>query len=563
MGRTAAILLLCAVAGPGLPGCGEVDADWPTLLEAQGETRPDPSIGPTLAGRGRAHVERSVAADRSDPTGPRATLDEARRIQIPPGASWRTVKAALRMSAHLRRNREHLPEHAAVLVPLPRVEGSVIVSGYPRHDVTGLALHVGGSSASPSTQITALGTEWVARRGCDAERVWKADAWSVGLYEQALEDLRALGSASEHGLHVCAADEVPASTVLGFLTAAGKAGLGAPCVEAGQRRVDGDAVSGGGSWLASHQLPNGAWHDDFSEDYCDGLLMHSARGGPSPEGVEHAGLTGLALCAFLGAGYTNRGKHPLARTVSRGLRHLKNCQRPDGVFPGVGDWSDAHAHGFAALAMVEVYGMTGSPIFKGSAQRALDALSRVWWAAGDDPLATVLTAMTLKSAQVINADCRKRGKPEPLSVDAGLVKHVRADAESFDGGKGDLRAACGLLARILLGEDARKTPDIRAGAVRLVKAIGKFAADADPAFVWVSSLVCYQVGGRDAWKPMCKALRTYVIDDQRRDGHACCRRGSWDPRAGPGLAGGRVAATALFAMCLEVYYRYDRVFGIR
>ena len=38
-------------------------------------------------------------------------------------------------------------------------------------------------------------------------------------------------------------------------------------------------------------------------------------------------------------------------------------------------------------------------------------------------------------------------------------------------------------------------------------------------------------------------------------------RGSWDPVGPWGVDGGRVYSTAILAMCLEVYYRYDKVFG--
>ena len=46
---------------------------------------------------------------------------------------------------------------------------------------------------------------------------------------------------------------------------------------------------------------------------------------------------------------------------------------------------------------------------------------------------------------------------------------------------------------------------------------------------------------------------------QRTDGESCRYLGSWDPIGPWGLEGGRVASTALMAMCLEVDYRYERV----
>ena len=64
-------------------------------------------------------------------------------------------------------------------------------------------------------------------------------------------------------------------------------------------------------WLAAHQSPNGGWEAAGFGKWCDGK---PARAGPGRRGQGRSttpGVTGLALCAFLGAGYTNRGRAPL------------------------------------------------------------------------------------------------------------------------------------------------------------------------------------------------------------------------------------------------------------
>jgi len=72
------------------------------------------------------------------------------------------------------------------------------------------------------------------------------------------------------------------------------------------------------------------------------------------------------------------------------------------------------------------------------------------------------------------------------------------------------------------------------------------------------TLAMFQVSG-DAWKqwhdPMKAAL---VLSQRKEEGHA---RGSWDPKDPWAGEGGRIYSTALAVMCLEVYYRYARVFG--
>ena len=318
-----------------------------------------------------------------------------------------------------------------------------------------------------------------------------------------------------------------------------------------------DAVDNGLRWLAAHQLPGGGWSDELALAYCDGLRMQKVPFVGDPGDLEESGLTGLVLCAFLGAGYTNRGKHPFARVVSRGLRFLKNNQTPEGVFATDDKWPTAVGHGWGALALIEAYGMTGSPIFKGSAQRGLDALGPTWRKSGNDPLATVLTAMGLRSAQLINRDSVKRGKQPPLFLDKRLDKDLHADALSLGKRGSGLRTAAGLMSRILLGDEPADHPDIEAGAVRLVAALSSAGERADPAQTWLASLVAYLVGGEQAWVPMRKALVAHVLGREHKGGHACCLRGSWDPAPAPSMPGGRVASTALHALGLQLFYRYD------
>jgi hypothetical protein len=72
---------------------------------------------------------------------------------------------------------------------------------------------------------------------------------------------------------------------------------------------------------------------------------------------------------------------------------------------------------------------------------------------------------------------------------------------------------------------------------------------------YCGSYAMYQMGGRH-WRRWNAAMKPAVIDSQRRDGQLA---GSWDPVGPWGHAGGRVYATALMVLCLEVDYRYGRV----
>lgn len=561
MGRAGVRLAFCALGLGLLPGCGEIapGAGVPTLLEAEAVIRAEHSAGPTLVGRARAATEQVVGEFGERPTGPPAGVDEDGRITIPARATWGAVQAALRVSAARRRAREGLDSNTAVLVDLPGVQGYVTIDGRVARYDTGLHLEL--KAPSGGLVATAIGNAWIAHYGCDARNRWTSDTLLLATWSEALARLDAIEQRREHVIQIRAHPELPATIVMRFVAAATVFKRAAVHVETRKRREFHDAVHHSGSWLGVHQSPNGCWDDSVALGQCDGRRVRGVPVSGDPKKVGNAGLTGLSLLAFLGAGYTNRGKHPFARTVSRGLRHLKNQQRPDGVFAARAGWDRATAHGFAALAMVDAYGMTGSPIFKGSAQRALDVLEPLW-SASDDSLATSLTAAVLRSAELINKDARERGRPEPLRLDAELGDRVRSYARRFDVDDGGMDAACWLLARIFLGEDPGKEADIAAGALALAGAMETAGSRSDPVHLWLATLVCYQAGAK-AWKVMKGVLDKHVVEGQRRDGHACCLKGSWNPRSDQVVPGGRVAATALSAMCLHVFYRYDRVFGTR
>ena len=72
---------------------------------------------------------------------------------------------------------------------------------------------------------------------------------------------------------------------------------------------------------------------------------------------------------------------------------------------------------------------------------------------------------------------------------------------------------------------------------------------------YYGSHALFQHGGKD-WGRWNKRLKQALVKNQRPNG---CEKGSWDPLGEWGAPGGRVYATALNALTLEVYYRYARV----
>ena len=378
-------------------------------------------------------------------------------------------------------------------------------------------------------------------------------------------------------------------------------GRGGTRSKVGSGRAAATGVEDALRWLAAHQSPNGSWEAAGFGQWCDGKPVSDRSKQPDGSGKKlyDPGVTGLALCAFLGGGYTNRGKHPFAQVISRGLRYLKNIQDPEGCFGPRTTQQYIYNHAIASLAMVEAYGMTGSPIFKSSAQRALDyiALARnpyFAWRYGikpgdNDTAVSGWMMMALKSAQLINADSLKRGRAAPLVVDEQAFMGLKAwldkvtDAEygrvgyvqrgtgparpqelvdRFPAEKSESMTAVGMLARIFMGEDPQKSKLLQLGAklcAKLPPTWNVGDGSIDMYYWYYGSLAMFQMGGTH-WRTWRRAMDGAIIRTQRKDTDSCQYKGSWDPVGPWGPDGGRVYATALMAMSLEVAFRYDRVF---
>ncbi|MDF1701576.1 MAG: VWA domain-containing protein, partial [Planctomycetota bacterium] len=351
----------------------------------------------------------------------------------------------------------------------------------------------------------------------------------------------------------------------------------------GRKKFD-DAADDALRWLAAHQSPSGGWSARDFDRFCDGKRAtpwdQEVHRGQAARDVH---VTAQATLAFLGAGYTNRGRHPFAKVVSRALRYLKSVQDPEGCFGPRRDPSFLLGHAQAAQAMVEAYAMTGSPIWKGAAQRALDFLALARqpygvWGRGlkskDADLRVTAWAVTAYlAADLMNQDQRQRGKPEALTVDVAFLEDVRdwvkQVADSNDGGVRDEAlpsattthaAAAGMIGwlRVLLGADPRKDPAVQLCAKRVAPAFVDRHPTGEEAYF--GTYLLFQVGGRawDGWKRALDSSFGHAAR-QEQEGDYCVKKGSWTPIGAPSRANGRVGATAQHAMELMAFYRYDRL----
>ncbi len=356
-------------------------------------------------------------------------------------------------------------------------------------------------------------------------------------------------------------------------------------------------------WLAAHQSPGGGWEAGDFGRWCDGeevLEIDRALGGG--RAAYDIGVTGLALCAFLGAGYTNRGEHPYAKTVSRGLRYLKGVQDAEGCFGPRAHDRFVYNHAAAALAMVEAYGMTGSLIYKAAAQKALDFILRCrtpggGWRYGirspaSDTSVTAWMALPLIASRWVNAAAEQGDRRPSFKLDLAPLDEVfawieamtndetgrtgyltrgsrpersRYQAASYPPSQSESTTAAAILLRVLLGEDPRTSDAIAAGASLLTALPPAWDVERgtiDHVYWYFGSLATVQIGG-EPWRVWRAAHRDAIARTQRTDTDVCGYLGSWDPVGVWGEEGGRVASTALMTLCLEATYRYPVVFAGR
>lgn len=343
----------------------------------------------------------------------------------------------------------------------------------------------------------------------------------------------------------------------------------------GSKRTE-ESVDHGLNWLVRHQSADGSWScDNFShrctKNICDG------KGGSAHY---TPGTSALALLAFLADGNTTQhGRYK--EVVKRGMKYLVSIQSPDGcVGPKVADGHYMYNHAIATMALAEGYGMSKkSPTLKRPAQKAVDFLLSaqnpyLGWRYGvrpgdNDTSITGWAVLALKAAKLSDLNV----PPEGFAGAKNWIEKVTDDSFFKTGytQKGDNGAreaegqryqpteamtAAGLAAKMFMGS-AATDPDVKAAATLLKNMPPKWDAESGNDFYYwyYGSLAMFQVGG-DYWKAWNVGLKGALVETQRRGGD---ESGSWDPLSAWGHSGGRVYATAINVLSLEVYYRHKKL----
>jgi hypothetical protein len=321
------------------------------------------------------------------------------------------------------------------------------------------------------------------------------------------------------------------------------------------------AVQAALAWLARNQMSDGHWN-----------AAHHGAGSGSRATGQHAatvgarsdhGVTGLALLAFLGAGTTHR-EGPYATEVANGIGLLARRQRADGSLAGDAEFfASLYCHGMAAIAVAECYALSGDETLRPVLNKAVAYTLAMqhphtggWRYAGGDRGDTSQLGWQV----MLLASARNAGLTGFEQAEARARSFLQSVASGTAGGLASYRpgerpslamTAEALFGRLLLGMPTDHPATVE--ALGLLAASPPTAATYN-AYTWYyATLASFHAGGRQ-WEAWNAHLQAALLPLQHRSGGAI--DGSWDPDKVWGGHGGRVYATALSALTLEVYYRY-------
>lgn len=315
----------------------------------------------------------------------------------------------------------------------------------------------------------------------------------------------------------------------GFTLQERSASLGAEAREyLGNARTEA-AVRKALRYLASTQSPDGSW----------------GGGGYNAD----VGIVGLCALAFMSAGHQpDRG--PYGQALRKSTDYLCRYAQRTGLIYNqqAAAGPPMYGHGFATLALAELYGMTRRADLRDKLEGAVALILRTQneeggWryqprVADADISVVICQIMALRAAA--NAGIRV-----PHQTTARAIEYVKRCANNPDGGfsyqptqhvPGPARTGAGVLALIVMGE--RNSPECRGGLAYLLEK----NPGGREGHIFYALYYCTQAtyqAGRPYWDHWYPRAAEYLLNSQRADG-------SWYDN--PGMS----YATAMGVLALQV-----------
>ncbi|TWT79028.1 hypothetical protein CA13_04250 [Planctomycetes bacterium CA13] len=357
--------------------------------------------------------------------------------------------------------------------------------------------------------------------------------------------------------------QLPSGGGLGGRTPEGRSRLGQ---QFGATAASEQAVENALTWLANHQRRDGSWSFNLELEPCNGRCGNSRNAGETP--TPATGATGLALLAFMGAGYTqHEGKYD---TVIRdGLYYLRSAGAESEY--GI-DWQQGsmYGHGIALLAVAESLSMSRREGFEEGDSDLRDLTTRgmnftvraqhepsgSWGYGPGQPGDTTITGW-----QVLSLIATRRNKiPLPYytlrNAHRFLLKMAREGTYEFgyrSPSPEPTMTAIGVTMMLYLGHSPYEIA--MQNALDGIAARGPLPNNLYHNYYATLALHHSRHHGWNAWNTR---LRDGLVATQATNGHEA---GSWHFKDRYGDQGGRLYSTAMAAMILEVYYRYMPLYG--
>ncbi len=307
-----------------------------------------------------------------------------------------------------------------------------------------------------------------------------------------------------------------------------------------------EAIARGFDYLAAAQLEDGSF------------------GGGRYE--RHVGITALACIAFMADGHLP-GRGPYGRIIERGLDFILDNQAETGLLAADTSHGPMYGHGFAALFLGEIYGMTRGGPDTARADRVHDALVRSirlivqtqnaegGWRYNPVPYdadvsVTICQIMALRSA-------RNAGIEVPRETIDRAVEYVRkcqnADGgfryQLSGGGSAWPRSAAGVASLYYAG--IYEGEAIESGLAYLQREATPSSPNRSQAHYFYGQYYTAQamyLAGGEHWASFWPAVREELIERQQENG-------SWSDRHAGGAYG-----TAMSLIVLQMPKRYLPIF---
>jgi len=310
------------------------------------------------------------------------------------------------------------------------------------------------------------------------------------------------------------------------------------------------------AWLARAQSPDGRWDvDGFS------TLAECGGGGDRADG--DVAVTGLSLLAYLAAGYTrSEGAHK--DTIRKGLDWLMAGQAANGDLRRGGQM---YGQAMATAALCESVSLSADARLRDAAQRAVNfilaaqnpGLGWRYQPRDDDNDTSVVgwQVLALRSAQIAGITVPDKHYQWTGAWLDLVRKGSQGGLYSYKPGHGvtPVMTAEGWFCQLFMAGDARTRGEGESMAYVMAN-LPSWSTDTPGMihfYYWYYGTLALHLSGAEAFEEWNAALTGALLAGRRKDGPSA---GSWDPVCQLGPRGGRIYATAIATLCLEVYYRY-------